>query len=102
MSDNLLTDETFIRSQSLRDPLQLLHDALQDLILTASADACAHSPADLPSLYLSKSVCVSGEKLGNRYSMRFDLHVKAQEQAKDVTLLNLEFVVKPQKVIESC
>lgn len=102
MSENLLTDETFTRFQSTRDPLQLLVESLQDLILTALADASGVSPQDLPSLYLAKSHCVSGEKLGNRYSMRFDLHVKALDQAKDVTMLNLEFAVKPTKVIESC
>lgn len=102
MSENLLTDANFIRFQNARDPLQLLVESLQDLILTALADASAVSPQDLPLLYLAKSHCVSGEKLGDRYSMRFDLHIKGQEQAKDVTRLNLEFVVKPQKVTESC
>lgn len=89
------------RYKGIRDPQQLLHDALSDLILTALVETSGLSPQDYPSLYLAKSELVSGEKLGSRFSMRFVLRVKAAEHAKDVTRLNLEFVVKPQKERES-
>lgn len=96
------TDDITTRYQNARDPLSLLHDALSDLILTALVETSGLSPPDLASLYLARSELVSGEKLGSRYSMRFDLRVKAAEHAKDVSHLSLEFVVKPAKVIESC
>lgn len=88
------TDDITTRYANLRDPSQLLQETLHDLILTALVESSADSPLDYPSLYLAKCTLVSGEKLGNRFSMRFDLHVKGAERAKDVTKLNLEFVVR--------
>lgn len=100
MSKRSSTTDAFTHSQSARDPLQLLSDSLQDLILTKLAEAYGLSPGDLPSLYLAKSPLVyAGHKDGKSF-MRFDLHVKEQERAPDVAIISLEFVVKTVNVIE--
>lgn len=72
-----------------RDPLGLLNDRLHDLILIALATHFERSPHELPSLYLAKSRPVSDEIKDGKSSMRFALHIKEQDHARDAVIVYL-------------
>lgn len=89
------TDAASIRI--LRAPQELLNVHIHDLILTALENHFELSRDEFPSLYLAKLQSVSVERSGAKLSMRCDLHIKAEEAAKDAAIISLELSVKPKR-----
>lgn len=98
MSKASKIDELSIPRASSTDPLQLLQDQLQDLLLIHLQQLWwdeTMSHQELPSLYLKKSQYVYGEKSAAKSSMRFNCTVGTEpdQDAGDV-LLSVELNVR--------
>lgn len=83
-------DEPSHRTPSSEDPLELLKDQLQDLLLIHMEQKLVTPNGyhtQFPSLYLIASRYVSGVKSAGKSSMRFELSLGMDPEVEDETLI---------------